>query len=56
MGRTLSLGGVAAIEDACSCFTNREWGGGGNERLKIGSEGDGNSNKQGGDVVCYLKQ
>lgn len=48
MGKTFSLG-VAAIEEVRSCFINQEWGGGGRERLKIGSEGDGNGNEQGED-------
>lgn len=48
MGKTL-CSGVAAIEEVRSCFINQEWGGGGNERLKIGSEGAGNSHKQGED-------
>lgn len=47
-GKTFSLR-VAAVEEVRSCCINQKWGGGGNEGLKIGSEGYGNGNKQGED-------
>lgn len=46
-GKDIQLGGGRYRED--TRFINQEWGGDGNERLKIGCERDGNSSKQGED-------